>query len=95
MIDFDEEREYHNRYSTVLTVTCESCPLQIEGIVYGRKIYYRARHNRFQVYCPWNYTVEELDKPLYSGECTNHQQDSVSFALVQIAKAIKRFEEYA
>lgn len=85
-----DELEFYKRMDEeflTLRVTCISCPLQIEGMVLGKRLYYRARHNRYQVYYPFYETADEL--PIFSGECDSFEQDSVSFALGRIADAIE------
>jgi hypothetical protein len=42
-------------------VTCEACPLQIEGDVNGRSFYFRARSNRWSLHSPNPYEGVDWD----------------------------------
>ena len=74
-----------------LAVTCPSCPLQIEGTIGGKVIYYRARHNRWAIWYPWDY--QSTEDAHFSGTCTTHEEDSLGFALAMIGSLIRRVEE--
>ena len=43
-------------------VTCEACPLQIEGQVYGWTFYFRARHDQWRIESPNPYADIDWDK---------------------------------
>ena len=76
-----------------LKVTCPSCPLQIEGVIAGKSLYYRARHKRWAIWYPWDgRSTEDAD---FSGTCTIHEEDSLGFALNMISSLIRRVEEAA
>ena len=74
-----------------LKVTCPSCPLQIEGLIDGKALYYRARHHRWAIWYPWDH--EATDDADFSGTCTAHEEDSLGFALAMISSLVRRVEE--
>ena len=43
-------------------VTCEACPLQIEGQVFGWTFYFRARHDQWRIESPNPYADIDWDK---------------------------------
>ena len=60
-------------------ITCEACPLQIEGKVEGKSFYFRARHERWRIESPnpyegiddWNQVTPEQAKVIIDREKEN------------------------
>ena len=70
-----------------LVVTCEACPTQIEGYVYGKQIYFRERHGAWAFYA-FEKGEEFYDKsPAVTGTCEEFMP--VDDALKLVKKLIK------
>lgn len=84
-----EKAEYAKMFDIFeLTLTCISCPLQIEGRYGDWKIYYRERHGIAKTYVYKGALVEVLDKPDMTWNVKEGEVDNVAMALGRIALAM-------
>lgn len=78
-----------------LIVSCNATPLQLQGVLQGYKIYYRARSNHYSVH----FTPITEPKhpatvlPLLAGACTDSEETSIVFALRRIAAGLQMLED--
>lgn len=81
-----------------LRVTCEAVPLEIEGTVFGRPIYFRARSTRWELYEGLRENITGADAEdhlagdgitrLGGGEWEEDQDEDTALALTLIVTTI-------
>lgn len=78
-----------------------SCPLQVRGRYGEYGVYYRARHNRWDLWIDpegapidhvWLGTDDRIDNPTTGGVCNSEQEDDPGFALARIAYEVESYD---